>query len=159
MAVDEGYLEKKKRWQKFMYGYNAAMCLSAGPPMVLAQGFTRKVLSWPYDDPVMMGIYGSIVTSVGVLSAAALTDESKLEKFLPVFYTQIMYKTATCALIAGKLRKKEASSWGMHFILWFFVLYIILLAQAIPWKASTCCAQDGACCCSDSGSSKLSGSG
>ena len=144
MADADGYREKKKRWQKFMYGYNAVMCFSAGPPMVLAGGFTRKLMKWPYDDPVMMGIYGSIVTSVGALSAAALADESKRESYLPVFYTQIMYKTATCALIANKLRKKEASSWGMHFILWFFVLYIILLAQAIPWKASKCCAEDAA---------------
>jgi len=138
------YLESKKRWQKFMYGYNTAMCFSAGPPMVLAGDLTRKLMKWPYDDPVMMGIYGSIVTSVGVLSAAALKDESKYEAFLPVLYTQIMYKTATCVLIANKLRKKEVSSWGLHFILWFFVLYIVLLAKAIPWKGCGCCAEDNA---------------
>jgi len=142
MADTAGYGDKKKRWQKFMYGYNTAMCLSAGPPMVLAPNFTRKVLNWPYDDPVMTGIYGSIVTSVGILSAAALADESKCEKFLPLFYTQIMYKTATCALIANKLRKKEASSWGLHFFLWFFVLYIVLLSRAIPWKAGECCSEE-----------------
>lgn len=141
MAENDSYGEKKKRWQKFMYGYNAVMCFSAGPPMVLAQGFTRKVLKWPYEDPVMMGIYGSIVTSVGVLSVAALRDESRYEDFLPVLYAQIMYKAATCLLIANRLRRKEASSWGMHFILWFFVLYIMLLAKAIPWRASERCAK------------------
>ena len=134
MADTDDPREKKKRWQKFMYGYNTTMCLSLGPPMVLAPDFTRKVLNWPYNDPVMTGIYGSIVTSVGILSAAALADESKREKFLPLFYTQIMYKTATCALIAKKLRKKEVSSWGLHLYLWFFVVYIIFLAKAIPWK-------------------------
>jgi len=142
MAENDGYREKKKRWQKFMFGYNTVMCFSAGPPMVLAGDLTRKLMKWPYDDPVMMGIYGSIVTSVGVLSAVALKDESKYESFLPVLYTQIMYKTATCALIANKLRKKEVSSWGLHFILWFFVLYIILLAKAIPWKANECCVEE-----------------
>ncbi len=147
MADTESYGEKKKRWQKFMYGYNTVMCFSFGPPMVLLGDFTRKVMKWPHDDPVMMGIYGSIVTSVGVLSAAALADESRYEKMLPVFYTQIMYKTATCLLIANRLRKKEASSWGMHFILWFFVLYIVLLAQAIPWKSGACCAESGEGCC------------
>jgi hypothetical protein len=76
MAGNEDYWEKKKRWQKFMYGYNTAMCFSAGPPMILLQDLTKKLLKWPYDDPVMMGIYGSIVTSVGVLSATALKDES-----------------------------------------------------------------------------------
>jgi hypothetical protein len=114
-----------------MYGYNTVMCLSAGPPMVLFPGFTRKLLNWPYEDPVMMGIYGSIVTSVGALSASALLDESKQDKYVPLFMVQIMYKSATCALIANRLRKKEASSWGTHFILWFFVLYIVLLAGAI----------------------------
>jgi hypothetical protein len=69
------------------------------------------------------------------LSATALKEESKCEEFLPLLYTQIMYKTATCAIIADKLRKKEVSSWGLHFILWFFVLYIALLAKAIPWKS------------------------
>ena len=134
MAVNDAYLEKKRRWQRFMYGYNTVMCFSAGPPMVLMGDLTRKLMKWPHDDPVLMGIYGSIVTSVGALSAAALRDESKYEAYLPVLYTQIMYKTATCALIANRLRKKEPSSWGTHFILWFFVLYVILLAQAIPWR-------------------------
>lgn len=134
MTCDEHYLENKKKWQRFMYGYNTVMCFSAGPPMVLMQKLTRKLLNWPYDDPVMMGIYGSIVTSVGILSASALMDESKFEKHLPVFYTQIMYKTMTCLLIADKLRKREVSSWGLHFLLWFFVAYILMLAKAIPWK-------------------------
>ena len=127
-------VEKKKRWRRFMYGYNAVMCFSAGPPMALFPGFTRKLLNWPHEDPVMMGIYGSIVTSVGALSVSALLDESKQERYLPVFLVQIMYKSATCALIANRLRKKEASSWGVHFILWFFLLYIVLLAGATPWS-------------------------
>lgn len=157
MSGQDGYRDKKKRWQKFMYRYNTAMCFSAGPPMALAPDLTRKLMKWPYDDPVMMGIYGSIVTSVGVLSAAALKDESKYEAFLPVLYTQIMYKTATCLLIANRLRKKEASSFGTHFILWFFVLYIALLARAIPWKAGGCCAKDDTCCCGDTGSPDICG--
>jgi len=136
MSDNESGMEKRKRRQRFMYAYNTVMCFSAGPPMVLAPDFTRRLLKWPHDDPVMMGIYGSIVTSVGVLSAAALRDESNYEKFLPVLYTQIMYKTATCLLIANRLRRKEASSWGVHFILWFFVLYIVLLSGAVPWRAN-----------------------
>ena len=136
MAADRGHLEDLRRRQKFMYAYNTVMCFSAGPPMVLAPDFARKLLKWPYEDPVMMGIYGSIVTSVGVLSAAALRGEEKYDRFLPVLYTQIMYKTLTCLLIARRLMRKEASSWGVHFILWFFVLYIALLARAVPWKGA-----------------------
>ena len=135
-AEEETYLEKKKRRQRFMYGYNVVMCFSAGPPMALAPDLARKLLKWPYDDPVMMGIYGSIVASVGALSAAALRDEGNSERYLPVLYAQIMYKAMTCLLIANRLRREEASSWGVHFILWFFVLYIALLARAIPWKRS-----------------------
>jgi hypothetical protein len=156
MSDSDSYREKKKRWQKFMYAYNTVMCFGVGPAMVLAPDLNRKLMNWPYEDPVMMGIYGSIVTSVGVLSASALADESKYEKMLPVFYTQIMYKTVTCLLIANKLRKKEVSSWGLHFMFWFFVLYVALLAQAIPWKAGTCCAEDDSCCCGDAGSASPS---
>ncbi len=119
-----------------MYGYNTVMCFSAGPPMILAPDLARRILKWPYDDPVMMGIYGSIVTSVGALSAAALRDEDNCDRYLPVLYTQIMYKTLTCLILARKLLKKEAPSWGMHFIFWFFLLYIALLVQAVPWKGS-----------------------
>ncbi|MDI6830718.1 MAG: hypothetical protein QME88_05215 [Actinomycetota bacterium] len=134
MAGDDNRLKSEKSRLRFMYAYNTAMCFSAGPPMVLAPDLVRKLLKWPHEDPVMMGIYGSIVTSVGVLSAAALRDEEKCERYLPVLYTQIMYKTLTCLLIARRLLRREASSWGMHFILWFFVLYIALLARAVPWK-------------------------
>lgn len=134
MSAEENRLEKRKSRQRFIYRYNTVMCFSAGPPMVLAPDLTRRILKWPYDDPVMMGIYGSIVTSVGILSAAALRDEDDYEKYLPVLYAQIMYKTLTCMLIARRLLRKEASSWGMHFILWFFLLYIALLSWAVPWK-------------------------
>ena len=135
MAENEAYLEKKKRWQKFMYGYNTVMCLSMGPPMVILQALPKALLKWPYEDPVMMGIYGTIVTSVGVLSAAALRDESKYERYLPVLYSQMLYKSMACALLAARLRKKEVPSWGLWFMFWFFVAYIIMLANAIPWKS------------------------
>ncbi|MDY6795564.1 MAG: hypothetical protein SWK76_09860 [Actinomycetota bacterium] len=134
MACEEQRLERKKSWRKFMYGYNTVMCLSFGPPMIIMQKLGRKILDWPYEDPVMMGTYGSIVTSVGILSASALMDESKQDRYLPLFETQIMYKIMTCALIANKMRKNEVSSWGIHFLFWFFVVYIVLLLGATPWK-------------------------
>lgn len=128
--------DRKKRWRKFMYAYNTAMCLSLGPPMILYQKLPRTILKWPYEDPIMMGIYGTIVTSVGTLSAAALRSEEAQERFLPVFYIQIMYKTLTCALLARELRKKEANPWGLRLIFWFFVAYVAMLAAAVPWKRS-----------------------
>lgn len=131
------YAEKKRRWQRFMYAYNAVMCFSAGPPMIVYQNLPKKILDWPYDDPVMMGIYGSIVTSVGALSAAALRDEEACERFLPLFYVQILYKSLACALLAKRLRKKEAPSRGLCFLFWFFAAYVAMLAKAIPWKKPT----------------------
>lgn len=143
MSADDGGTEKRRRRQKFMYAYNTVMCLGGGPPMVLAPDLTRRLLKWPHDDPVMMGIYGSIVTSVGLLSAAALRDESRYQDFLPLLYAQIMYKTITCLLIANRLRRKEASSWGVHFMLWYFVLYLVLLSGAVPWRAGACAGTGG----------------
>ena len=134
MTGEAGYLEKKKRWQRFMYGYNTVMCLSLGPPMVVFQKLPKALLKWPYEDPVMMGIYGSIVTSVGTLSAAALSDEANYERFLPVFYSQLMYKSITCALLARQLRRREVPSWGLWVLFWFFVVYIVMLVKAIPWR-------------------------
>lgn len=134
MRVTEEYLRKKRSRQKFMCRYNTVMCFSAGPPMLLLPGLTKKLLKWPYDDPVMTGIYGSIVTSVGVLSAASLLDESKLDGITPVFLTQILYKSLACGMIAVHRRREGPSSWGLTFLFWFFALYIVLLAWAIPWK-------------------------
>ncbi len=126
--------EKLKRWRRFMYSYNAVMCFSLGPPMVIYQKLPRTLLQWPWEDPVMMGIYGSIVTSVGALSAAALRSEEAQERFLPVFQIQMLYKTITCALLARELRKKEVKPWGLWLIFWFFIAYVAMLAKTMPWK-------------------------
>ncbi len=126
--------EKLKKWRRFMYAYNAVMCFSLGPPMIIYQKLPKAILKWPWEDPMMMGIYGSIVTSVGTLSAAALRSEEAQEKFLPVFMIQMLYKTITCALLAQELRKKEVKSWGLWLIFWFFVAYVAMLAKAAPWK-------------------------
>ena len=134
MRDTSSYAERKRRWQRFMYAYNTVMCFSAGPPMVIYQKMPKKLLRWPYDDPVMMGIYGTIVTSVGALSAAALRDEDNYERFLPVLYAQILYKIMACALLADRLRKKEVPSRGLWFLFWFFAAYVAMLAKAIPWK-------------------------
>ncbi|WP_287152899.1 hypothetical protein [Candidatus Solincola tengchongensis] len=136
MSGETGAGEKLKRWRRFMYAYNTAMCLSLGPPMILFQKLPRAILKWPYEDPVMMGIYGTIVTSVGACSAAALRSEKTQERFLPLFLVQMLYKTMTCALLAKELRKKEVEPWGLRLILWFFVAYIAMLAGTAPWKAS-----------------------
>ncbi len=134
MAEEASGREGLKKWRKFMYAYNTAMCLSLGPPMVLYQKLPRAVLKWPYEDPLMMGIYGTIVTSVGVLSAAALRSEEAQERFLPLFLVQILYKTMTCALLAAGLRKKDVDPWGPRLILWFFAAYVAMLCGAQPWR-------------------------
>lgn len=134
MQDTSSYAERKRRWQRFMYAYNAVMCFSAGPPMIVYQKLPKKLLRWPYDDPVMMGIYGTIVTSVGALSAAALRDEDNYDRFLPVLYVQILYKGMACALLAERLRRKEVPSRGLWFLFWFFAAYVAMLAKAIPWK-------------------------
>lgn len=102
--------------------------------MIIYQNLPYKLLDWPYDDPVMMGIYWSIVTPVCVLSTAALREEEACERFLPLFYVQILYKSMACALLAKRLRKKEVPSRGLWFLFWFFAAYVAMLAKAIPWK-------------------------
>ncbi|MBC7254386.1 MAG: hypothetical protein H5T72_10530 [Actinobacteria bacterium] len=134
MTGGNGSGEKLKRWRKFMYAYNTAMCFSLGPPMIVYQKLPRAILKWPYEDPVMMGIYGTIVTSVGACSAAALRSEEAQERFLPLFLVQILYKTMTCALLAREIKKREVNTWGLHLILWFFVAYVIMLCGAQPWR-------------------------
>jgi hypothetical protein len=118
-------------WRRFMYGYNVALCLTLGPAMMLRQSLPRRLLRWPWDDPVMMGIYGSIVTSVGLLSAAALLDEKKEQGYLPVFYAQMLYKSMTCLLLRSRLRRGGNGRWGMRVLFWFFAAYIVMLAGAV----------------------------
>lgn len=134
MRDESAYREKKRRWQRFLYAYNTVMCFGLGPPMVIYQKLPRWLMRWPYEDPVMMGIYGTIVTSVGALSATALRNENNYERFLPVLYTQILYKSMACAFLAKELRKKEVPSWGLWLVFWFFAAYVAMLAQAIPWR-------------------------
>ena len=118
-------------WRRFMYGYNVALCLTLGPAMMLRQSLPRRLLRWPWEDPVMMGIYGSMVTSVGLLSAAALLDEKKEQSYLPVFYAQMLYKSMTCLLLRSRLRRGGNGRWGMRVLFWFFASYIVMLAGAV----------------------------
>gem|GEM_PF-2014900 len=117
--------------RRFMYGWNTFFCLTLGPLLMLRPGLLRRFLRWPGDDPVMTGIYGSIVTSVGILSAAALTDESKGERFLPLFQVQLLYKAMTCLMLRRELRRRKSGKLGLRVFFWFFLLYIALLAGAL----------------------------
>ncbi len=118
-------------WRRFMYAWNTVLCLTMGPVLMLRPSLLRRFLRWPGDDPVMTGIYGSIVTSVGVLSAAALADEGKRDRFVPVFHAQLLYKTMTCLMLRRELRRRETGRFGLRVFFWFFVLYIAMLAAAV----------------------------
>ena len=77
-------------WLKFMYIYTIVGAGASGLGVLLAPKAACAALGWPRQDPVVLGIVGSVYVAFAVVSAFALRSPLK---FSPVLVVQLAYKT------------------------------------------------------------------
>jgi hypothetical protein len=134
--------EKKIRWGwlKGMYIYTIIGAGGFGLGIILMPGKMRSLFSWPYGDPVALGVTGSVYMSFALLSILGLRSPLK---FAPVLLLQLSYKVIWLGgvflplFFAGKF-----PAFGLLHVL-IFLSYVIGDLIAIPFshlvsKADVC---------------------
>ena len=93
-------------WLKFMYIYTIVGAGGFGLGIIFARDAMGSALGWPAQDPIVLGITGSVYVAFAILSLLGLRSPLK---FSPVLLLQLCYKAIWLLgvilplLVAGKL--------------------------------------------------------
>jgi hypothetical protein len=118
-------------WLKGMYIYTILGAGGFGLGIIVMPDVMRSMYGWPSQDPIVLGIVGSVYLSFGLLSILGLRSPLK---FAPILLLQLSYKVVWFIgvllpiLFAGKFQ-----NYALLYVL-IFVTYIIGDLIAIPFS-------------------------
>jgi len=117
-------------WLRFMYLYTIVGAGSLGLGIIFAPGVVRSALGWPRQDPLTLGITGSVYLAFAALSILGLRSPLK---FAPVLLLQLCYKLIW--LVGVMLPLAVAGNVPVHGVILtaIFATYAIGDAIAIPF--------------------------
>jgi hypothetical protein len=131
----EQYMSKELKvrwgWLKGMYIYTIIGAGGFGLGIIFMPDVMQSMFGWPNQDPVVLGIAGSVFIAFGLLSILGLRSPLK---FAPILLLQLSYKVVWFIgvilpiLFAGKFQPYAL----MHVVI--FATYIIGDLIAIPFK-------------------------
>ena len=117
-------------WLKGMYIYTIVGTGGFGLGVILIPSVMRSIFGWPSQDPIVLGVCGSVWFSFALVSILGLRSPLK---FSPVLLLQLTYKVVWFigvilpVLIVGKF-PAHATAYVL-----FFAVYIIGDLIAIPF--------------------------
>jgi hypothetical protein len=118
-------------WLKGMYIYTIIGAGGFGLGIIFMPDVLRSMFGWPSQDPVVLGIIGSVYFSFGLLSILGLRSPLK---FSPILLLQLSYKVVWFIgvllpiLFAGKFQ-----TYAVMYVV-IFASYIIGDLIAIPFQ-------------------------
>ena len=118
-------------WLKAIYIYTIIGAGGLGLGIIIAPDVVRSTFGWPVQDPIVLGICGSVYVAFGLLSILGLRSPLK---FSPVLLLQLTYKLVWFIgvilplLLEGKLPPHA----GVYMAI--FATYIIGDLIAIPFS-------------------------
>lgn len=118
-------------WLKGMYVYTIFGAGGFGLGVLLFPGKYLSALRFPAQDPVTLGLYGSVALASGL--AAILALRSPL-KFVPLLLLQLIYKPIWLIAVALPLFLKGQFPFYVVFISVVFLTFIIGDLIAIPFS-------------------------
>lgn len=120
----------RQGWMRFMYLYTILGAGGFGLGIVTRPGVIRETLGWPGDDPIALGIVGSVYVAFGALSVLGLRDPLKLA---PVLLLQLCYKSVWFAgVVIPLLVRGRFPDYGLVTAA-VFATYIVGDLIAIPF--------------------------
>jgi hypothetical protein len=123
-------LNVRWRWLKGMYIYTIIGAGGFGLGIITIPDVMRSMYGWPSQDPIVLGIVGSVYLAFGLLSILGLRSPLK---FAPVLLLQLSYKVIWFIgvllpiLFAGKFQ-----TYALLYVV-IFATYIIGDLIAIPF--------------------------
>jgi len=117
-------------WLKAMYIYTLFGAGGFGLGMLFFPGTIQSVLRFPPQDPVVLGLYGSVLLASGLMAIPALRSPLK---FAPLLLIQLVYKPIWLAAVVIPLFLRGQFPFYVVFISAVFLTYIIGDLIAIPF--------------------------
>jgi hypothetical protein len=127
----ENNLSVRWRWLKAMYVYTLAISGGVGLGMILLPGTIQSIFRFPPQDPVVLGLCGSLFLALGLVSALGLRSPLK---FAPVLLLELVYKPVWLVAVALPLFLKGQFPFYVVFISVVFITFIIGDLIAIPFS-------------------------
>ncbi|MGB7295206.1 MAG: hypothetical protein WBC70_06405 [Candidatus Aminicenantales bacterium] len=127
----EGKVSIRWGWLKAMYVYTLVVSGGVGLGMILLPNTSQSILRLPPQDPVMLGLGGSLFLALGLVSILGLRSPLK---FTPVLLLELVYKPLWLVAVALPLFLKGQFPFYVVFMSAVFVTFIIGNLIAIPFS-------------------------
>jgi uncharacterized membrane protein len=118
-------------WLKAMYIYTIVGAGGTGLAMLAFPATFQSSLKYPPQDPVVFGLYASILLASGLAAIPALFFPLK---FIPLLLLQLVYKPVWLVFVALPIFLKGQLPLYVVFISVVFITYIIGNLIAIPFS-------------------------
>jgi hypothetical protein len=125
--------EKNVRWGwlKGMYIYTIICAGGFGLGIIIMPDVMRSMFGWPGQDPIVLGVAGSVNLSFALLSILGLRSPLK---FTPVLLLELSYKVIWfIGVILPILVQAKFPSYALLYVV-IFATFIIGDAIAIPFS-------------------------
>ncbi len=127
----ENNLSIRWGWLKAMYAYTLVMSGGIGLGMVLIPGTIQSVFRFPPQDPVVLGLCGSVFLALGLVSILGFLSPLK---FVPLLLIELIYKPVWLVAVALPLFLKGQFPFYVVFISAVLISFIIGDLIAIPFS-------------------------
>jgi hypothetical protein len=123
----------RQGWLKFMYFYTIVGAGGFGLGILFIPEVIQSAFGFPAQDPVVLGIVGSVYAAFGLLSIPGLRSPMN---FVPILLLQLCYKVIWVGIIAAPLLF-SSGRFPFHAVvlLVIFATYIIGDIIAIPFSS------------------------
>jgi len=118
-------------WLRTMYLYTIFGAGGFGLAVLFFPSKIQSLLRFPPQDPVTLGLYGSVALASGLVAILALRSPLK---FVPLLLLQLVYKPIWLIVVAIPLFIKGQFPLYVVFISAVFITYIIGNLIAIPFS-------------------------
>jgi hypothetical protein len=118
-------------WLKIMYLYTIISAGLLGLGVVIAPDAMISMMGWPFQDPIIFGIFGSLYVAFGLLSILGLRAPLK---FVSILLLQLSYKTIWFLGVALPLVLKGQFPAHGYIFAAIFLTFIIGDLIAIPFN-------------------------
>lgn len=118
-------------WLRVMYIYTIVGAGGFGAGMIVVPEMVKAMFGWPVEEPLAIGIVGSVYMAFGILSIFGLRSPLK---FAPVLLLQLLYKSIWFIAVIFPLFIAGQFPDYAIFIAIIFATYIIGDLIAIPFS-------------------------
>jgi hypothetical protein len=125
------YVGVRWNWLKGMYIFTIVVAGLQGLGMVIIPDVIRSTFGWPTQDPLVLGVCGSVYVAFGLLSVLGLRSPLK---FSPILLLQLFYKIVWyIGVMLPLLLGDGFPAYGVPYTI-IFALFVIGDLIAIPFS-------------------------